>query len=173
MERHVHYEAAFEDYLRSRGVPYVPVDQTRQAIFSGAKVKSFDFLIYPPDAPHWIVDVKGRRFPYVTAAGTKRYWDNWVPREDLEGLAEWENVFGNEFRAYFVFAFFLEGPPDRWPTIRPHAFRNDHYAFLAAPLRDYREHCRRRSPKWQTVYVDRTTFRRISRPLDFCAPTLV
>ncbi|MHC4674764.1 MAG: HYExAFE family protein, partial [Planctomycetota bacterium] len=61
--RHIHYEAAFEDYLRSRGVPYVPVDEARRAIFSGAKIKSFDFLVYPGNEHHWIVDIKGRKFP--------------------------------------------------------------------------------------------------------------
>ena len=48
MRRHIHYEAAFEDYLRSRGWPYLPVDEHRKAIFSGARIKSFDFLVYPP-----------------------------------------------------------------------------------------------------------------------------
>ena len=58
--RHIHYEAAFEDYLRSRGVPYVPVDEAKRAIFAGDKLKSFDFLVYPGGQRHWIVDVKGR-----------------------------------------------------------------------------------------------------------------
>ena len=44
--RHNHYEAAFEDYLRSRGWPYLPVDEQKKAIFAGARVKSFDFLVY-------------------------------------------------------------------------------------------------------------------------------
>ena len=44
--RHIHYEAAFEDYLRSEGIAYVAVDEQEKAIFSGARVKSFDFLLY-------------------------------------------------------------------------------------------------------------------------------
>ena len=61
--RSVHYEAALEDYLRSRGTPYIAVDESRRVIFSGAKIKSFDFLIYPPSGPSLIADVKGRKFP--------------------------------------------------------------------------------------------------------------
>ena len=47
-QRHIHYEAAFEDYLRSRGWPYIPVDEQKKAIFAGARIKSFDFLVYRP-----------------------------------------------------------------------------------------------------------------------------
>ena len=70
--RHIHYEAAFEDYLRSRGVPYVPVDEAKRVIFGGEKVKSFDFLVYPGDEQHWIVDIKGRQFPYISEQGARR-----------------------------------------------------------------------------------------------------
>ena len=39
-----HYEAAFEEYLRSRGVPYVAVDEARRSVLSdGASIKSLDF----------------------------------------------------------------------------------------------------------------------------------
>ncbi len=164
--RHIHYEAAFEDYLRSRGVPYVPVEETRRVIFAGAKVKSFDFLVYAPGERHWIVDVKGRKFPYTDHRGSRRYWENWVSRGDLESLEEWQTVFGDEFEARFVFAYLLGGPPDRWPEVRPHSFRGDYYAFLAVTLADYRRHCRPRSQKWQTVAVPRAVFRQLLRPVD-------
>ncbi|MHC4442271.1 MAG: HYExAFE family protein [Planctomycetota bacterium] len=164
--RHIHYEAAFEDYLRSRGVPYVPVDEARRAIFSGAKIKSFDFLVYPGNEHHWIVDIKGRKFPYITDKGTKRYWENWVEQDDLDSLVEWQGVFGEEFEARFVFAYLLDGPPDRWPSVRPHSYRGEYYAFLAVPLADYLQHARQRSPSWQTVTVSAKTFRQIAHPVD-------
>ncbi len=64
-----HYEAALGDYLRSRGVPYVAVDEARRSVFAGAKIKSFDFIVYPPTGPSWLVDVKGRKFPYTGGGG--------------------------------------------------------------------------------------------------------
>ena len=92
--RHNHYEAAFEDYVRSRGWPYLPVDEQKKAIFAGARVKSFDFLVYRPGQENaWLVDVKGRKFPYQVN-GQKRYWENWVTREDLDGLSQWQVVGG-------------------------------------------------------------------------------
>jgi len=164
--RQIPYESAFEDYLRSRGVPYVGVDQTRKAIFAGARLKSFDFIVYFPGQRHWIVDVKGRMFPYVNNRGARCYWENWVSRDDIESLGEWQAVFGDEFEARFVFAYFLGGPPDRWPVWRPHGFRSEHYLFLSVRLADYREHCRPRSASWDTVAVPRAVFRRIIGPIE-------
>jgi hypothetical protein len=163
--RHVHYEVAFEDFLRSRGVPYVAVDETRRAVFGGSTVKSFDFLVYGLGERHWLVDVKGRHFPYIDHRGCRRYWENWVLQDDLDSLMEWQAVFGGEFEARFVFAYLLDGPPDRWPAVRPHTFRGEYYAFLAVSMEEYRQYCRRRSPRWETVSVPRSTFRRIIRPL--------
>jgi hypothetical protein len=163
--KNVHYEAAFVDYLRGRQIPYLPVDETRRIVFAGEKIKSFDLVMYAPDDRRWIVDVKGRQFPYIAEDGGKRYWENWVTREDLAGLREWEAAFGEGFQACFVFAYVLDGPPDRWPPGQPHAFRDDYYAFLMVPLAAYAEHCRPRSASWDTVSVATSTFRRIARPV--------
>ncbi|HOA74331.1 MAG TPA: HYExAFE family protein [Phycisphaerae bacterium] len=171
MKRHSHYESAFEDYLQQRGVPYVPVDETRRTLFSGSKIKSFDFLVYPAENVHWIVDVKGRNFPYLDGSGrgSGRYWENWVTQEDLDGLSEWQAVFGDEFEARFVFAYLLQGPADRWPAGRPHSYEGHCYAFMTIALDDYRRHCRKRSAGWGTVSVPRRTFREIARPVaSFC-----
>jgi hypothetical protein len=170
MLRHIHYEAAFEDYLRSRAVPYVPVDEARRSIFAGERIKSFDFIVYPGGDRRWLVDVKGRRFPYITERGGRRYWENWVTREDLQGLSEWQNVFGSDFESRLVFAYLLEGPPDRWPTLRPHSFRGDDYAFVAVRLDDYREHARPRSSSWDTVSMSMRRFREICQPVELFAP---
>jgi len=161
VRRHIHYEAAFEDYVRSRGLPYIAVDETRRAIFSGSKVKSFDFLVYQSAAPHWLVDVKGRKFPYETG-GRTRYWENWVTVDDLTDLHEWERVFGEEFQAVLMFAYWMTGPPRDWPFQRIHAFRSEHYAFLAVPLAEYKARCVRRSPKWATVTMPTRSFRELA-----------
>jgi hypothetical protein len=41
-----HYEAAFEEFLRVRGVPYVAVDEAKRSLMSdGASIKSLDFIV--------------------------------------------------------------------------------------------------------------------------------
>jgi hypothetical protein len=163
--RHIHYENAFADFLRSRGVPFVPVNEQHRAIFAGNKVKSFDFLVYTPSGTHWIVDVKGRRFPYRTSGGDKHYWENWVTREDLHSLADWANAFGDNFEARFVFSYLLEGSPDRWPAVCPHPYKGRLYAFLAVKLSEYSQLCRLRSLSWDTVSMSRARFRQIVHPI--------
>ena len=162
-QRHHHYEAAFEDFVRSQGWPYIPVHEGRQAIFSGQRVKSFDFLVYRPDAPAWLADIKGRKFPY-TSGGSKRYWENWVPRADLESLIQWEAVFGKGFEAILIFAYWLIGEVDRLPAARVHAYRDEQYAFLHVPASVYAAHARPRSSKWDTLAVPSATFRALLQP---------
>jgi len=164
-QRHNHYEAAFEDFVRSRGWPYVPVDEQRKAIFAGAKVKSFDYIVYPPGEKAWLVDVKGRKFPYEGKGG-RRYWENWVTRDDLAGLRSWESVFGDRFDPVFVFAYWLLGNSSRDPTNDVHFFRGESYAFLVVTARDYETHSRQRSPKWDTVSVPTAAFRRLVSGVD-------
>ncbi len=167
-DRSIHYEAAFEDYLRARGWPYVAVDETRKAIFGAAKIKSFDFLVYSQSGPNLLTDVKGRKFPDAVPGrkrGASRAWENWVTREDVEGLAEWEKVFGADFRAALVFAYWLQGPPRRAPFEDVHCFRDRHYAFRAIPLAEYVALARPRSQRWQTLAAPAEPFARAARDI--------
>lgn len=164
VRRHIHYEAAFEDYVRSLGWPYIPVDEQKKSIFAGAQIKSFDFLVYPPQRKAWLVDVKGRKYPYECKGG-KHYWENWVTRSDLEGLGEWEGVFGDDFEPVFVFVYWVSGISKRDPTPEIHLFRNECYAFLYVSATAYAAHARQRSPKWDTVTVPNTDFRKLVRPV--------
>ena len=162
--RHIHYEAAFEDYLRSQGIAYVAVDEKKKAIFSGARVKSFDFLVYRRPGETWLVDIKGRKFPYDTPSN-RRYWENWLTQDDVDGLLQWEQVFGHGFVSMVVFAYLLLGPQDRQPTSHVHPFQDDCYAFLTIPASVYAAHARPRSEKWRTVTVPTKTFRSLARPI--------
>jgi hypothetical protein len=158
-----HYEAAFEDYLRAKGWPYVAVDEAKKAIFVSAALKSFDFVVYSSTGPNLIVDVKGRKFPDTSGGksrGPARVWENWVTRGDVEGLQQWQEVFGSAFVAVLVFAYWLQGPPQRAPFGDVHVFRERQYAFLGIPLAAYLTAARPRSAKWQTVAVPAARFAR-------------
>ncbi|MFB3893460.1 MAG: HYExAFE family protein [Phycisphaerae bacterium] len=155
-DRSIHYEAAFEDYIRSKGWPYVAVDEARKAIFGGSTIKSFDFLVYSSSGPNLLVDVKGRKFPDCVPGrgrGASRAWENWVTREDIEGLREWQKVFGDDFTAVLVFAYWLQGPPGRSPFDDVHVFGDKHYAFVGIRLEEYMAAAKARSAKWGTLNV--------------------
>ncbi len=174
-QRSVHYEAAFEDYIRSRTWPYVPVDEQKRAVFSGVRVKSFDFIVYPPGRDAWLCDVKGRKFPYEGKSG-KRYWENWVPREDLDGLRRWREVFGQGFEPMIAFVYWLLDGADHETTAftagsrrsmpsAVHVFRNRVYSILCVSASDYEAHARQRSPSWDTVTVPTREFRQLAVPI--------
>jgi len=169
--RSQHYEAAFEAYLQARGWPYVVVDEAKKAIFGAVSIKSFDFLVYSDTRANLLVDVKGRKFPDASRGGASkslRAWENWVTRDDIESLREWENIFGPEFAGVYVFAYWLQGPPQRAPFEEVHVFRNRHYAFAAISLADYASAVRPRSAKWQTVSMPSADFaRRAGELADF------
>ena len=164
--RNIHYEAAFEDYLRCRGWPYVAVDEAKKAIFADAAIKNFDFLVYSQSGRNLLADIKGRKFPDKGAGRRQRVsraWENWVSREDVEGLQEWEKIFGDDFAATLIFAYWLQGPPQRAPFSDVHVFRKRHYAFVAILLHDYVTAARPRSAKWQTIAMPSAAFAEKSR----------
>ena len=50
-DRNVHYEAAFEAFLRSRRLPYIAVDEARRSLVADGSLKSLDFIVSPPGQP--------------------------------------------------------------------------------------------------------------------------
>src|SRR5690606_12948203 len=94
------YEAAFEQFLRERCVPYVAVDESRRSMLPDASLKNLDFLVSAPGGGTWLVDIKGRRFP---SGEQKQYWRNWSTCDDLRSLAQWEELFGPRAQGLFVF----------------------------------------------------------------------
>ncbi|MCK4871994.1 MAG: HYExAFE family protein [Phycisphaerales bacterium] len=168
-QRRFHYDRAFEAYLRSRRVPYVAVDEAKKALLPDGRtrtnLKSFDFVIYG-QGRNLIVDVKGRKCASrQMRSGTGRL-DNWVTRDDVESLAEWERLFGDGFAALFVFLYWcVDQPPD---GLFQEVFQDQGrwYAVRAVGLPEYTAHMRTRSERWKTVHVPSKVFETISHP--FC-----
>ncbi len=165
IRRHVEYEAAFADYLHAHGIAHVAVDEARRAAFRDAKLKSFDFIVYAPGGPNWLVDIKGRRWATRRSRpGGRPGWENWATLDDLAGLSQWEQVFGSGFAALLVFAYRIEAGPDP-PAEVVHRFRDQRYVFAGVPVATYRLHARLRSPKWGTVSMPVAEFARHVRPI--------
>jgi hypothetical protein len=160
-----HYEAAFEEYLRGRGVPYVAVDEARRTLLGeGGSLKSLDFIVSAPGPVTWLVDVKGRHFP--SGEEQKQYWKNWSPRDDLESLARWEGLFGPGFVGLFVFAYEILGDRAPLPAEQLFEHRGRLYGFVAVRRSDYAACARPISPSWDTVAMPTADFRRLARPLE-------
>ncbi len=166
-----HYEAALEAFLREREVPYVAVDESRRALMSGGSLKSLDFIVSSPEGGHWLIDVKGRRFP--SGNEQKHYWKNWSSRDDLRSLARWEQLFGGDFASVLVFAYHLVGNQSPLPADQLFAYRNRLYGFVAIGLHDYAPYARPISESWDTVAMPVGRFRAAARPIeDLLAPVI-
>lgn len=169
-KRHNAYEAAFEDYLRSRGVAYLAVDERRRAVERDGSLKNVDFVVSPAatdepgDPPRWLVDVKGRRFP--SGRTHPQYWRNWTTQDELDSLARWGDRFGAALRPVLVFAYQLVADRSPVPVEQVHAHRGESYAFVAIGADDYRRVARPLSRRWGTVAAPAADFRRLARPVD-------
>jgi hypothetical protein len=159
------YEAAFEEYLRSRRIPYVAVDESKRSLLGDGTLKSLDFIVSPADGVSWLVDVKGRRFPTASGEG-KQYWKNWSTRDDLRSLAAWKRLFGGGFQGLLVFAYDVLGDRAPLPAEQLFTHRGALYGFLAVRLEDYAFHARPISLAWDTVAMPTARFRQLAVPIE-------
>ena len=163
-DRSIHYEAAFEAYLRDRGIPYVAVDEAKKALFSNAKLKSFDFVVYSKNGPNLLIDVKGRSQRGVNGAKSAgKNYQTWATQQDVDDLIQWQQVFGEGFTAVFAFVYWIDPPLLPEPGMFEHGER--WYLAMAVDLAAYRERMRQRSPKWETVSLKAEDFRTLARPM--------
>lgn len=183
-----HYETAFERYLRNRRVPFVSVDEARKALLptdhsfrvhcndavpgtspASHTLKSFDYVIYGTGG-NLLVEVKGRKVSRSKGStglsrAPRSRLQSWVGIDDVESLKVWQQLFGPQFRACFVFIFWCdEQAPD---GLFQEVFIHDGcwYAVRAVMLDDYARTMKTRSPRWRTVHVLTEDFERISQPL--------
>ena len=177
-QRRFHYEQAFEHYLRANRVPYVAVDEAKKALLPAtakkkaaqsvdavAALKSFDFVVYAPHG-NLLVDVKGRMFgsPKSDNLNSNRRYESWVTQDDVDSLTRWQELFGRDFTAVFVFAYCLRQQPPDALFDELFAFGERWYALRETMLAEYVREMKQRSRKWQTVHVPGEAFSRISRP---------
>jgi len=189
-QRRHHYERAFEEYLRSRRIPYVSVDEARKALIPdhvpfrlppstpggpASSLKSFDFVIYGQDG-NLLIDIKGRRVAprgrmrasgdgnVKLAPAPRSRLESWVTLEDIESLKHWQRLFGSEFQAAFVFVYWcVEQPPDAlFQEI--FEYRGRWYALRAVTLDAYTGVMKPRSVRWRTVDIPSARFEEISQP---------
>jgi hypothetical protein len=185
-----HYELAFEHHLRLRRLPYVSVNEARKTLLpqpaapeQGPRLealKSFDFVLYGPDL-NLLVDIKGRKIgrpprkrsaPQPALLGLPdpprppaTRLECWVTEDDITSLTAWEGLFGEGFRAAFVFVYWCDQQPPAPLFEELIGFRDRWYAIRTILLRDYIPAMKPRSPRWRTVHMPAAAFDRACRPL--------
>jgi len=74
------------------------VDEAKKALFSNAKLKSFDFVVYSKNGPNLLIDVKGRSMR-TTETGKAGSFQTWATQQDVDDLIQWQQVFGDGFKS--------------------------------------------------------------------------
>lgn len=163
--RRNHYDAAFEAYLRKQRIPYVAVDEKRRALAKDASIKSLDFIVYASQGPNLLIDVKGRTEISPNQSQSRR-WENWATLEDIQGLQQWQELFGNDFVSGFVFAYQLPENSISNSLEKLFEFRGSLYAFYLVKIDEYRQKMKPRSESWQTVFLHQQDFHELRKPVD-------
>jgi hypothetical protein len=89
-----------------------------------------------------------------------------VLADDVEGLLQWQNVFGDGHEAYFIFAYNVENIDVDFDGRAVYESAGRRYSFAAVKLDDYRKFMKLRSPKWRTVTLGADDFRRCAIDLE-------
>lgn len=160
-----HYERAFENWLKDNRIKYTAIDQSKRSAFGRVSLKSFDFLLYPANGATILAEVKGRTFKGRSLEKLTGL-ECWVLAADVEGLFQWQKVFGRNCCAYFVFAYKIENVDVDFDGRDVYEIDSDRYVFFAIRLDDYREAMKLRSPKWRTVTLPAEQFRSCAVPLE-------
>lgn len=171
MNRENHYEAAFEAYLRQRGVAFVAVNETHRTLLGQGDIKSVDFIIVSPAESRMVIDVKGRRYPGGTAEHPIKTWQNWSSLEDIDGLIRWSQLLGADYRGVLAFVYQIQAPfvlPDSTPDA--FVFRGETYLIRGIEVQAYHRAMRIRSPRWGTVHLPTAAFRELVQPFSDLVP---
>lgn len=153
-----HYEKAFGNWLIDNHIQYIAVDERKRAALGRSNIKSFDYLIYPPNQQIIVAEVKGRKFSGTSFAKLTGF-ECWVTADDIEGLLKWQQVFGPTHTASFVFAYKIEKIDVDFDGRDVYDFNGSRYIFFCIKLDDYIRFVKVRSPKWKTVTLSAEKFR--------------
>ncbi len=173
--------------LRKLRVPCVSVNEAKRAIVPGRdsyrqqdaagtwtehSLKNFDFVIYGPGT-NLLIDVKGRRLAPAAkqararsrASAAEPRLESWVNEDDVRSMLAWEQLFGPDFEAVFVFFYASAQPPAGDLFDEVFGFEGAWYAPRLVAVGDYARVMKPRSRRWRTVDVARDAFSEVSGPL--------
>lgn len=161
------YEQAFAEWLGEHKAAWQAIDQSRRKQIARQRIKSFDFAFCADGRSLTLADVKGRIFRGDSLAG-KKGLQCWVTQDDVQGLTQWQAELNRtvDTEAVFVFAYLLEQADIDTDGLAVYEYQGNRYVFLAVRLDDYRQACRPRSARWNTVFLSTAQFRQLAVPAE-------
>ncbi|GAH27778.1 unnamed protein product, partial [marine sediment metagenome] len=78
----------------------------------------------------------------------------------------WEEHFGQNYTGLLVFVYWLQADVPSPGELKLHAYRDRQYLMVGITLNDFLKNCRRRSLRWQALYVPEKTFLNLIKPVE-------
>lgn len=153
-----HYERAFQNWLIDHRIKHTALNNQNAIEFGHKGIKSFDFLLELENGKKILAEVKGRRFKGISFEKLSSL-ECWVTAGDIDGLTQWSEILGSDFKALFVFTYKIENIDVDFDGKEVFEFDSNRYIFFCISLEDYRKFMKQRSPKWQTVTLPADKFR--------------
>ncbi|MGH9922512.1 MAG: HYExAFE family protein [Nitrososphaerales archaeon] len=163
------YENMFEALLREKQLPYIAINEAKRAVVNNKRIKSFDFIVSSKNGV-FLIDIKGKQFPYGKGLRETDYWENWIHDDDLDGLELWERIFrSNTAKGLLVFPYKIKFEKHINEFRCKFKFKNYWYGLVAVTPKEYRNNSKIRSSKGQVhaIYISRKLFPKVARPLDY------
>lgn len=158
--RYNHYERALAVHLRSLRLACIPVDESRRPWVDDESLKSLDFIVAAGAGRLLLIDVKGRKL-----TRRRRARETWATRDDVHSLRRWERRFGPPAVALLVFVYLVDDESATDGFVDRIRTESRTYGVFAVALRDYEARMKVRSPRWSTVWLTRSDFTEVARPL--------
>jgi len=163
---HSHYENAIEAYLIEKKISYLAINEGKRVLANNKKVKNFDFLINSKRKLK-AIDIKGKRFGYDKTPSN--LWENWINELDIISLEAWQKEFkktGVNIEPVLFYAYHLRSKKQHDLFKITYKFKRKTYGLVGISLKDYKKHLKPRSNSPKGVYVSRTTFAKIVKPIN-------
>ncbi|MGH9909394.1 MAG: HYExAFE family protein [Nitrososphaerales archaeon] len=172
---HSEYEKVFEEIIRTCEIPYIAINEAKRAVVRGKKIKSLDFIVASKNGIY-LLDIKGKTFPYgwpKRSIGPRDYWENWVHKDDLEGMELWSKLFeSRKVQSLLVFVYKIVKKDELEKFVDYVKMQNTYYGFVAIPASVYKQHWKQRSkaPGFTAMYISRSEFPRFVKPFSNFLP---
>ncbi|MDO4584441.1 MAG: HYExAFE family protein [Planctomycetia bacterium] len=148
---------AFATYLLAKGI----VSEKVTEIGSAKPGSLLPDVWIPREKGAWLIKIVGRKFP--SGQKSPQYWRNWIKEEVLEHALQWENWPGGNFTSLLVFAYEIIGDKSPLEPKQLFSYQGNTFAFVVIRTKIYRQFCKQLSPRWGTVTMPVSEFRKWGR----------
>ena len=116
MDRSNHYEAAFEAYLKDKGLSYIAIDETRPALYGAKTLKNLDFIVHATLLRTCSSTSRAGDFRQAHPTKPRAVWECWSTSDDLEALDSLAPAVWLGYQGLLLFLYDIDPGSPACPT---------------------------------------------------------